>query len=281
MIVENCFESPKIISINTQPYRAYYIPFSDVNTALFSYSREESHRFALLNGDWDFKFFKDVYDVEEEFFAEDFDTSQYDTIDVPSVWNMRGFEENQYVNARYPFPYAPPYIMADNPCGAYARRFELTEADLKYRLFLNLEGVDSAFYLWINGRFIGYDQVPHCTSEFEITDYVREGQNKIAVLVLKWCDGSYLEDQDKFRTSGIFRDVYILKREKEHLRDFTVRALPINDYHDGSLTVTLDTTHGSEVKYTLFDGDGIIATGSEKQVISVTVKDVVEDWLAR
>lgn len=275
MIVKNYFEDPKTVSVGTEPYRAYFIPFSDAETALLMDDREASDRFILLNGDWDFKFFKDIYDVNEEFYSEEFDTSYYDVIDVPSVWNLRGYEFSHYVNSNYPFPYDPPYIMTDNPCGAYARYFELSEEDVKSRLFLNFEGVDSAFYLWINGEFVGYDQVPHCTSEFEITKYVRAGKNKIAVLVLKLCDGSYLEDQDKFRTSGIFRDVYILRREKEHLRDFTVRALPINGYKDGCLKVKLDTTNGSTVNYTLLDDGEIIAEGMATDGFDVTVENAV------
>ncbi len=275
MIVKNFFEDPKTIGVNTEPYRAYYVPFSDAETALLVSDREASDRLMLLNGDWDFKFFKDIYDVEEEFYSEEFDTSYYDVIDVPSVWNMRGYEKNQYVNSNYPFPYDPPYIMADNACGAYARYFDLTEEDINSRLYINFEGVDSAFYLWINGEFVGYDQVAHCTSEFEITKFVRAGKNKIAVLVLKWCDGSYLEDQDKFRTSGIFRDVYILKRRKEHLRDFTVRSLPTNDYKDGSLKVSFETTGELDVKYTLFDGDEKLLEGTSKTGIDETVENVV------
>lgn len=275
MIVKNYFEDPKVLSVNTQPYRAYYVPFSDVDTATLIADRENSDRFMLLNGDWDFKFFKDIYDVEEEFYGDEFDTSYYDVIDVPSVWNLRGYDGNQYVNSNYPFPYDPPYIMADNPCGAYARYFELTEDDLAGELYVNFEGVDSAFYLWINGEFVGYDQVAHCTSEFNITKYARIGKNKIAVLVLKYCDGSYLEDQDKFRMSGIFRDVYILKREKERLNDFTIRALPINGYKDGSLKVTFDTIGKVEVKYSLYDGDELLTEGVSKEGIDEIIPDVV------
>ncbi|MBE6651378.1 MAG: DUF4981 domain-containing protein [Ruminococcaceae bacterium] len=274
MIVPNYFENAEVIGVNTQPYRAYYVPFSDKNAAMLIGDREASDRFILLNGDWDFKFFKDIYDVEEEFWGNEFDTSYYDVIDVPSVWNMRGYDGNMYVNSNYPFPYDPPYIMADNPCGAYARYFELSEEEASSRLFLNFEGVDSAFYLWINGEFVGYDQVAHCTSEFEITKFVKAGQNKIAVLVLKLCDGSYLEDQDKFRMSGIFRDVYILRREKEHLRDFTVRSLPANNYKDGSLKVTFDIEGDKEVKYTFLDGDDVLLEGTAKDKIDETISDV-------
>lgn len=275
MIVPNYFENEKIIGVNTTPYRTYYVPFSNKKAAMMIGKREASDRFILLNGDWDFKFFCDIYDVDEEFWGEEFDTSYYDTIDVPSVWNLRGCEGNSYVNSNYPFPYDPPYIMADNPCGAYARHFELTKEEVASRLFLNFEGVDSAFYLWINGKFVGYDQVAHCTSEFEITKFVREGQNKIAVLVLKLCDGSYLEDQDKFRMSGIFRDVYILRREKEHLRDFTIRSLPTNNYKDGSLKVTFDVDGDKDVKYTFLDGDEILLEGNTKDKIDETISDVV------
>jgi len=274
-MLKNYFENPEQININTEPYRCYYIPFSNSDAALMKSSREISDRFILLNGDWDFKFFNDFYDIEEEFWCKEFDTSYYDVIDVPSVWNMRGYDGNQYVNANYPFPYDPPYIMADNPCGAYARYFELSEEEASSRLFLNFEGVDSAFYLWINGEFVGYDQVAHCTSEFEITKFVKAGQNKIAVLVLKLCDGSYLEDQDKFRMSGIFRDVYILRREKEHLRDFTVRSLPANNYKDGSLKVTFDIEGDKEVKYTFLDGDDVLLEGTAKDKIDETLSDVV------
>lgn len=275
MIVKNYFEAPETVSVNAEPYRAYYVPFSDVETASFKLQREMSDRFILLNGDWDFKFFNDIYDVEEEFYSEEFDTSYYDIIDVPSVWNLRGYGENEYVNSNYPFPYDPPYIMKDNPCGAYARYFDLTEEEVNSRLFINFEGVDSAFYLWINGKFVGYDQVAHCTSEFEITNYVREGKNKIAVLVLKYCDGSYLEDQDKFRMSGIFRDVYILRREKEFLRDFTVRALPINGYKDGSLKLSFDTVGDLEVKYSLYDIDELIVSGVATKNAEEIISDVI------
>ena len=125
---------------------------------------------------------------------------------------MNGYDHHQYTNFRYPFPVDPPYVPWDNPCGAYVTRFPWAEDPLAPRTFLNFEGVDSCFYVWLNGSYVGYGQVSHATNEFEVTEFLREGENTLAVLVLKWCDGSYLEDQDRFRMSGIFRDVFLLRR---------------------------------------------------------------------
>ena len=143
---------------------------------------------------------------------------QFDTIPVPSCWQNYGYDTHQYTNIKYPFPFDPPYVPHDNPCGVYVRTFNCDMSEEKY--YLNFEGVDSCFYVWINDEFVGYSQVSHCTSEFDITDKLKKGENTIYVLVLKWCDGSYLEDQDEFRMSGIFRDVYILARPEKHVRDF-------------------------------------------------------------
>ena len=133
---------------------------------------------------------------------------------------MSGYDQHQYTNTRYPFPVDPPYVPHANPCGAYIRTFSYQREERAPKAYLNFEGVDSCFYVWLNGRYVGYSQVSHATSEFDVTDYLRDGENKIAVLVLKWCDGSYLEDQDKFRMSGIFRDVYLLKRAEQGIFDF-------------------------------------------------------------
>ena len=137
---------------------------------------------------------------------------------------MAGYDTHQYTNIRYPFPFDPPYVPQDIPCGTYAHTFVYHKDENAPKAFLNFEGVDSCFYVWINGSYVGYSQVSHMTSEFDITDLLRDGENSIAVLVMKWCDGSYLEDQDKFRMSGIFRDVYILKRPKQAISDYHIKT---------------------------------------------------------
>nr|WP_301002812.1 glycoside hydrolase family 2 TIM barrel-domain containing protein [uncultured Phocaeicola sp.] len=205
------------------PARAYYIPASRRMDNLVEH-REESDRMQLLNGTWKFQYFNSIYDIKDSFFEKNYDTENFDEIQVPSVWQMAGYDTHQYTNIRYPFPFDPPYVPQDIPCGAYVHTFEYSRDEKAPKSFLNFEGVDSCFYVWINGSYIGYSQVSHMTSEFDVTDVLQDGTNTVAVLVMKWCDGSYLEDQDKFRMSGIFRDVYILKRPKQAISDYHIKT---------------------------------------------------------
>ena len=223
MIVPRYYEDLSVLHENTMPARAYFIPASKRMDNLVEH-REESDRMQLLNGTWKFQYFNSIYDVQESFFEKDYDTENFDEIQVPSVWQMAGYDTHQYTNIRYPFPFDPPYVPQDIPCGTYAHTFVYHKDENAPKAFLNFEGVDSCFYVWINGSYVGYSQVSHMTSEFDITDLLRDGENSIAVLVMKWCDGSYLEDQDKFRMSGIFRDVYILKRPKQAISDYHIKT---------------------------------------------------------
>lgn len=223
MIVPHYYEDLSVLHENTMPARAYFIPASKRMDNLVEH-REESDRMQLLNGTWKFQYFNSIYDVQEPFFEKDYDTENFDEIQVPSVWQMAGYDTHQYTNIRYPFPFDPPYVPQDIPCGTYAHTFVYHKDENAPKAFLNFEGVDSCFYVWINGSYVGYSQVSHMTSEFDITDLLRDGENSIAVLVMKWCDGSYLEDQDKFRMSGIFRDVYILKRPKQAISDYHIKT---------------------------------------------------------
>ena len=223
MIVPRYYEDLSVLHENTMPARAYFIPASKRMDNLVEH-REESDRLQLLNGTWKFQYFNSIYDVQEPFFEKDYDTENFDEIQVPSVWQMAGYDTHQYTNIRYPFPFDPPYVPQDIPCGAYVHTFEYSRDEKAPKSFLNFEGVDSCFYVWINGSYIGYSQVSHMTSEFDVTDVLQDGTNTVAVLVMKWCDGSYLEDQDKFRMSGIFRDVYILKRPKQAISDYHIKT---------------------------------------------------------
>ena len=223
MIVPRYYENLSVLHENTMPARAYYIPASRRMDNLVEH-REESDRMQLLNGTWKFQYFNSIYDIQDSFFEKNYDTENFDEIQVPSVWQMAGYDTHQYTNIRYPFPFDPPYVPQDIPCGTYAHTFVYHKDENAPKAFLNFEGVDSCFYVWINGSYVGYSQVSHMTSEFDITDLLRDGENSIAVLVMKWCDGSYLEDQDKFRMSGIFRDVYILKRPKQAISDYHIKT---------------------------------------------------------
>lgn len=219
MQIPGYFEDINYLHVNTEPDRAYYIPAS--GKGCYFLDREKSDRFLLLSGSWQFQYFESVYDLPQEFWKEG--AGKGKEVQVPAVWQSYGVDGNQYINTRYPFPFDPPYVPRENPCGLYERSFEYKCCLDAPEAFLNFEGVDSCFYVWINGIFVGYSQVSHSTSEFHITRYLKEGENRLTVLVLKWCDGSYLEDQDKLRMSGIFRDVYVLRRPKEAVRDYFIR----------------------------------------------------------
>lgn len=266
MIVPRYYEDLKVLHENTMPARAYYIPASKRMDNLLE-NREASDRIQFLNGIWKFKYFESIYDVKEEFFKQEFDVSDYVDIKVPGVWQNEGYDHHQYTNIKYPFPFDPPYVPQDIPCGAYVYDFEYKEDEKAKKAFLNFEGVDSCFYLWINGSYVGYSQVPHATSEFDITDVVKNGNNTIAVLVMKWCDGSYLEDQDKFRMTGIFRDVYILKRPQAFIRDYKVNT------EGEKLKLDIELTDPVEVQIILEDkAKSIIAKGKIEETGSIEFK---------
>ena len=260
MIVPRYYEDLSVLHENTMPARAYYIPASKRMDNLVEH-REESDRMQLLNGTWKFQYYNSIYDIQESFFEKDYDTENFDEIQVPSVWQMAGYDTHQYTNIRYPFPFDPPYVPQDIPCGAYAHTFIYHKDENAPKAFLNFEGVDSCFYVWINGSYVGYSQVSHMTSEFDITDLLQDGENTIAVLVMKWCDGSYLEDQDKFRMSGIFRDVYILKRPEQAISDYHIKT----KIEDMLAKVELDVKFYSpaNVKISIEDKNGaVVAVGS-------------------
>ena len=260
MIVPRYYENLNVLHENTMPARAYYIPASKRMDNLMEH-REESDRMQLLNGTWKFQYYNSIYDIQESFFEKDYDTEKFDEIQVPSVWQMEGYDTHQYTNIRYPFPFDPPYVPQDIPCGAYVHTFVYHKDENAPKALLNFEGVDSCFYVWINGTYVGYSQVSHMTSEFDITDLLQDGENTIAVLVMKWCDGSYLEDQDKFRMSGIFRDVYILKRPEQAISDYYIKT----KIEDLLATVELDVKFYSSanVKISIEDKNGaVVAVGS-------------------
>ena len=275
MIVPRFYEDLNVMHDKTMSARAYYIPASVRMNDLVEH-RERSDRFQLLNGEWKFRYYSSIYDVTESFYEKGYDVSGFDQVTVPGVWQMDGYDTHQYTNIRYPFPFDPPYVPQDIPCGAYVHNFEYHREKKASKAFLNFEGVDSCFYVWVNGAYAGYSQVPHATSEFDVTDLLNEGENTLAVLVLKWCDGSYLEDQDKFRMSGIFRDVYLLKRPEKTIRDYYITT----DVEKDSVVVKLDMHFSEpvETKVTIEDKYGaVVARGeaAENGVLELTVLNPV------
>ncbi len=254
MLIPRHYEDPDLLHEHTLPPRAYYIPASVPMDTLVEH-REDSDRFQLLSGQWRFRYYDSIYDLKDTFYAPGFDFSSYTSIQVPGVWQTQGYDSNQYINYRYPFPFDPPYVPQDNPCGAYIHEFTYHKDTSAPLAFLNFEGVDACFYVWLNGTYVGYSQVSHCTSEFDVSDTILEGTNRLAVLVLKWCDGSYLEDQDKFRMSGIFRDVYLLKRPGGAVRDYFIKTSVGQDTAEVSVQIVY-FKETVPVRVSLYDADG-------------------------
>ena len=231
--------------------RAYFVPYHS-DAAAATGNRAVSDRFLSLCGEWSFRYYKSLNDVED-FTSPTYTSEGSDKLNVPMSWQYalgRGYDTPHYTNVRYPFPVDAPHVPDDNPCGLYERNFEIDAEVLKDRTVkMVFEGVDSCFYLYINNCFVAYSQVSHMTSEIPVNDYLVAGTNNIKVLVLKWCDGSYLEDQDKIRSSGIFREVYLLLRDKVHLTDLYVRATPNEDFSKATLTAELDLNGKADVSY--------------------------------
>ena len=266
MVVPKYYEDLSVLHKGTMPDRAYYIPASGRMDDLWE-DRERSDRFVQLSGQWKFRYFDSIYEVKEEFWKEGYDTEGFATVSVPGVWQNYGYDRHQYTNTRYPFPMDPPYVPHANPCGEYVRTFTYHQDENAPEAFLNFEGVESCFYVWLNGSFVGYSQVSHSTSEFAVTGLLREGKNTLSVLVLKWCDGSYLEDQDKFRMSGIFRDVYLLRRPQEGIFDYFVKAYPENGHRDGKVEIGFSYLNRPvETKVSLFDREGRLVAEGEAAV---------------
>ena len=219
--------------VGVEKPRSYYVPFAQEQAFAFKYkiiNRKASERFISLDGVWKIKEYKNLAEV-------DINGKLTKSIPVPSCVQLHGFDQIQYINARYPFPARPPFVPSENPTYHYRTKFVIDELSWKY--YLNFEGVDSCFYVYVNGEKIGFSQISHATSEFDITAYLKNGENILDVVVLKWCASSYLECQDKFRFTGIFRSVYLLKRPKTHITDFKIET-QING-NDGLITVRNDS----------------------------------------
>lgn len=241
--------------VGVEKPRSYYVPFE--KDAAWSNDREDSKRFFSLNGKWKITPYESV-NAADGFWLNEGEND----IDVPSCVQYYGYDYFQYTNIRYPIPFDPPRLPTKNPAYHYSRRFEWkNDGEKAYIVF---EGVDSCFYLYVNGRFVGFSQISHRISEFDITKFVVDGQNKVDVLVLKWCFGTYLEDQDKWRFTGIFRDVYLLKRPKRHIRDFAV----ITDVKGKNGIVTFVNKGNLKAKVSLH-GETIVVGGGEKYAFTV------------
>lgn len=257
---------PTCYNLNELDYHAYFIPFESLEKSTLE--RENSAFFYSLNGEWSFHYEKSGYDFGE---FPDCYYSNWEKINLPENWQMHGKDYIQYQTSPYTFIYNPPYPPKTNPCAGYVKEFDFKKEENK-RYELHFEGKDSCVYVWLNSAFIGYGEVPHNDSSFDITDKLKDGKNRLSVLVFKWCSGSYLDDQDKIRLSGIFRDVYILERAKNGIKDFLITA---DD--NGNLNIKVDAK--SKVTATLLYKNKQILNAQIDQEFNAKIESVLT-WSA-
>ena len=243
------FEDPQVTGINRMKPRAYYIPFDKTPNDLTlanALKRNESKKFKLLSGNWKFLYSDEGYTIlPQNFFGADFDINSLDDITVPTCWQTEGYDICNYSNIRYQIPCDPPFVPDSNPCGLYIKDIYLNEEFVSEDTHIMFEGVNSCFYLWVNGEFVGMSKGSRLQSEFDLTKVAKPGKNRFAVLVLKFSDGTYLEDQDSWRFSGIFRDVYLLSRNKSHINDVFMRQ----EFHEnGDVTLYCELVGHEKLK---------------------------------
>lgn len=272
----NDFENPRLTNLNRYPEHAYFIPYSSQSDAEKGI-KSNSPFYSTLNGDWKFSYFERFVDVPEDIAKQPCD--DWNELPVPSNWQMYGYDAPQYLNVAYPIPMNPPYVPIDNPCGVYSRKFTVPSTFDKRDTHIVFEGVDSMFYLYVNAKLVGMSKVPHLPAEFDVSKYVKEGENTLTVVVLKWCDGTYLEDQDFYRVSGIFRDVYLLSRARNRVEDFFVKTDLVNNYTDGILTADVKTVGNPKISYALYSPDGEKIASGKGAKLKIDVKNV-EKWSA-
>ncbi len=275
------WENPHFLQRNREDARAYYIPFESPQAAING-ARCDSEKHRSLNGRWAFQYFACCHDVPQTILTADCPLDDWDRLNVPMSWQLGGYEQPVYTNVAYPYPIDMPYVPVDNPAGVYATEVTLSDAELNEQQYIIFEGVSSCFYLYINGKEVGYSQGSHMPAEFLISPYLVPGRNRITVKVLKWCDGSYLEDQDFFRFSGIFRDVYLLSRPQAHVWDVFTKTRFLDDaYTRAEITAEVTTKGAPQLTCQLYNPQGTLL--EEKAVVDGNVCFTVEqteNWTA-
>ncbi|MBT8315626.1 MAG: DUF4981 domain-containing protein, partial [Maribacter sp.] len=275
------WENPEIFQINREEPTASFYRYTNIEDALKNDSWDNSSWYHSLNGTWDFYYAENPMQRPKDFYKNDFDLSGWDTLEVPSNWEIEGHGIPFYTNVTYMFPPNPPYIPhEENPVGSYKRNFNLPETWDGKEVYLHFEGVSGAMYIWINGEMVGYNEGSKTPAEYAITNYIKPGENTIAVQVLRWSDASYLEDQDFWRLSGIDRDVYIYATNKTTIKDFRVIADLENAYKDGLFKLQLqinnkskNTAKSAEVQ--LLDGDSEIYSATKELENTTGISELV------
>ena len=272
------WENPAVSELNREVQRAYFIPFATADQAIQN-DIWKSPFILSLNGTWQFHLSHTPYVRPFYFFKDDFDTDDWSTIKVPGNWELQGFDVPIYTNIRYPHAATPPTIQKNyNPVGSYKRNFTIPESWNGQDIILHFGAVTSAMYVWVNEQKIGYSEDSKTPAEFNITKYLKKGANSLAVEVYRWCDGSYLEDQDFWRMSGMTRDVFLMARNPQHISDYRISSPMVNNYKDGEFKLLVNVSNSSvktpnmTVEAVLLEGDKMIA--EMKQSLQTAAKPV-------
>jgi beta-galactosidase/beta-glucuronidase len=270
----NDWENPQLLERHREPPRTTFETFADEESAIGG-ERADSVAYQSLNGIWEFLYCSSPSALPQGFQEETFDTSGWGSLPVPGNWQLHGHGKPQYLNLRYPFPLDPPRVPAENPVGLYRHKFVLSDEQLERRLFLHFGGVNSAFYVWFNGVLVGFSKGSHMPSEFDVTKSARAGENTLAVEVFQWSDASYLEDQDAWRLSGIFREVHLAVRPSVHVRNVVVSPRLDQRYTDATLSIEVELlNHGGAPAH----GDCIDVRLLDAQQTTVATGKVASSW---
>jgi len=261
------WENPAVFAIGKEPARATGFPFETRDKALAGH-RTHSRWFIALNGEWKFAFSPNVDGRPKDFFKADYDVSGWKSIPVPADWQAQGYDQPRYNNITYPFPANRPFIPHEtNSVGSYRRDIEVPADWLARDVILHIGAAGSAYYVWVNGEPVGYSEDSKLPSEFNVTKHLHAGRNSVSIEIYRWSDGSYLEDQDFWRVSGIEREVFLMAAPKARIRDFFAKTGLDKSYRDGTLDLTLSLTPIRErmhVRATVLDGDKILLTREAK-----------------
>lgn len=269
------WQNPLLTNENREKQTAHFIPYDKLNKALRGVYAT-SGNYCLLNGNWKFRFYENAYDVPQNIVELSNNADDWDDLDVPSCWQMKGYDRPHYINACYPIPANPPFVPNNNPAGIYTKCFTVPNTFSDKDVFITFEGVASFFYLWANGKYVGMSKGAHLQSRFNVTNFIENGKLHLTVMVLKWSDVTYLEDQDCFRQTGIFRDVYLLARDKACIKDVNIQTELNNDYKNGKIIVNAEADNDFSVS--LYDANNnLLETKSGNAVFSL---ENVNKWTA-
>ncbi|WP_028783933.1 glycoside hydrolase family 2 TIM barrel-domain containing protein [Thalassobacillus devorans] len=271
MLYQNDFQQLSVLEKNRLKERSYFMSYSNEHDAL-TYQRKNAAGYQSLNGLWKFHYSTTPGAAPDNFYEDNYDVNGWDDLQVPSNWQMNGYGKPHYTNVQYPFPVDPPFIPTENPTGSYRKEFYFTNKNLHEFTVLRFEGVDSAFHVWINGEFVGYSTGSRLAAEFYISTYLREGKNTISIRVYQWSVGSYIEDQDMWWLSGVFRDVYLIGKPITHVHDYFVKTTFDSNYDNAILEIEteihskLEESSHYNIEYQLLDSGHQLITWANSEV---------------